>query len=61
MRLIPYPLSAARISLDFGPFCFWWKPTFTWRRNLSERAKADGETIWWARWLFFQISYARFL
>lgn len=61
MKRIPYPLRATKLSLDFGPFCFWWRPHFTWRRNLSDRAKAEGETIWWLRWLWFQISFSRWL
>lgn len=58
---IPYPLRAAKLSLDFGPFCFWWMPQFYRKASLTERAKADGATIWWFRWLWFQISYSRWL
>jgi hypothetical protein len=58
---IPYPLRAIKISLDINPFGFWWKPTFTRRKSLTERAKANGETIWWARWAWFQISYSRWV
>lgn len=59
-RLIPYPLRATKISIDFNPFGFWWKPSFT-RKALTERAKADGNAIWWARWAWFQISYSRWV
>ena len=58
-KLVPYPLRASFLHFGFAPFAFWWKPSFTWRRSLTERAKADGETIWWARWLWFQVSYSR--
>lgn len=61
LPVIPYPARAAKITLDINPLGFWWKPGFTHRRTLTERAKADGETIWWARWLWFQVSYGRFL
>ncbi len=56
---IPYPLSAARISFELNPFGFWWKPSFTYRSYLPERVRAAGETIWWVRWAWFQISYSR--
>ena len=59
-RRIPYPLRSFSISLRFVPFTFWW-PSFTHRRGLSEAARRDGETIWWARFAWFQISYARML
>ena len=61
MKLLPYPLRATRISIDIMPFGIWLKPSFVWRESLTERAKADGETIWWARWLWFQISYSRWV
>lgn len=56
---IPYPLRAARLTVEVQPFGFWLVPSFERKRNLTERAKADGETIWWARWMWFQISYGR--
>jgi hypothetical protein len=58
---IPYPLRAARISLCMHPFGFWWRPLFTYRKALTEAARRDGETIWWARWAWFQISYSRWV
>lgn len=58
---IPYPIRAARISIDLNPFGFWLKPLFFHKRHLSERAKADGNTIWWARWAWFQITYSRWV
>jgi hypothetical protein len=60
VRRIPYPLRAARISFAFAPFTFW-KPSFTHRKSLTEKARANGETIWWARFAWFQISYSRML
>jgi hypothetical protein len=58
---IPYPLRAARLSLSIAPFGFWLVPRFHWKRSLTERAKADGTTIWWARWAWFQISFSRWV
>lgn len=56
---IPYPLRATRIAIELNPFGFWWKPQFTYRSELTEAAKSDGQNIWWARWLWFQISFGR--
>lgn len=61
MPVIPYPLRAARLSLDINVFGCWWVPRFHSFPTLTEQAKRDGSTIWYARWLIFQISYARFL
>lgn len=58
---IPYPLRAAKISIEINPFGFWIKPTCLYNKYLSERAKADGSTIWWARWAWFQVSYSRWV
>lgn len=58
--LIPYPLRATKLSIELNPFGFWWKPSFT-RRRLTESAKQQGSAIWWARWLWFQISYSRWV
>lgn len=60
-RIVPYPLRAMRIALELKPFGFWLIPRFYWKRDLTERAKADGAAIWWARWGWFQISYSRWL
>lgn len=60
MPTVPYPARSMSIHLTINPTGCWWKPSFT-RRHLTEQAKAEGETVWWARWLFFQISYSRFL
>lgn len=60
VRRIPYPLRSASISIRFVPFGFW-KPSFTHRKGLTEQARAAGETIWWARFAWFQISYSRML
>lgn len=59
-RLIPYPLRATCISLKLNPFGFWVKPEFT-KENLTEQQKKDGQTIWWARWAWFQISFSRWV
>ena len=59
-KLIPYPLCAAKISLAGRPFGFWLVPQF-YRKQLTEQAKEQGETIWWARWAWFQISFSRWL
>ena len=55
--MFPYPLRAAKISLEIMPFGFWLMPSFTHRKSLTEAARADGEKIWWVRWAWFQISY----
>jgi hypothetical protein len=60
MKVIPYPMSAMRISFSICPFTFWWKPSFT-KKDLTEFAREQGATLWWARWLWFQISYDRML
>ena len=57
-RFVPYPYRAARISIDFIIFP-WWKPSFEYRKDLDEWARREGETIWWFRWLWVQISYKR--
>lgn len=58
---IPYPLRAARPSLSLNPFGFWFVPRFHWHRDMTEAAKRDGNTIWWARWTWFQISFSRWV
>jgi len=57
-RMCPYPLRAARLSISFTLFP-WLRPQAHWSRNLTESAKRDGETIWYVRWLWVQISYSR--
>lgn len=59
MTLLPYPLRATRVALELNPFGFWLVPRFHWRRGMTEAAKADGTTIWYARWAWFQISFSR--
>ena len=59
--IIPYPLSATKITLDLNPFGFWLKPSFRHRRDLTEFAREQGTTVWEFRWLWFQISYGRWL
>ena len=62
-RQIPYPLRAAKLSfsIKFNIFDPWWLPEFVWKRDLTERAKQDGVAIWWVRWLYFQISFSRWV
>jgi len=60
-KLIPYPLRALKLSLDINVFGFWWKPDFKYRKHLTEQAKQQGETICWARWMWFQISIGRWV
>lgn len=58
---IPYPLRAAKLSLSINPFGFWLAPSWFYKGELTERARADGAAIWWVRWLWFQISYSRWV
>lgn len=58
---IPYPLRALRVSFDLNPFGFWWRPSAKIQRDLSEHAKQQGVDLWWARWLWFQISASRWV
>jgi len=58
---IPYPLRATRLDLSLNPFGFWLLPRFRNRTDLTELAKEQGETIWYARWLWFQISFGRWV
>lgn len=60
-RLIPYPLCAAKISISIAPFGFWWRPRFVHHNKMPESRRENGETIWFARWAWFQISYGRWL
>ncbi len=60
-NILPYPLRAARIRLELKPFGFWFVPRFTWHRTLTEHAKQQGATIWYARWAWFQISFGRWV
>lgn len=59
-QIIPYPLRATKLDISICPFTFWWKPTFT-KRKLDEKWRKAGTTLWWARWLWFQISYGRLI
>jgi len=43
-RYVPYPLRAAKLSLDLTLFP-WWKPRFHYNRSLNEIAKEQGMTI----------------
>lgn len=59
--MLPYPLRAACLSLSIQPFGFWWRPSFTHKKDLTEAARQDGAPIWWARWGWFEISYQRWV
>ena len=59
-KLIPYPLRALKISVEFNPFGFWLKPSFT-KRNITEEAKREGNAWCWFRWGQIQISISRWL
>lgn len=60
-RFLPYPLRAAKLSLDLNLFGFWLMPEWHIHRDLSEFAKSQGAVIWWVRWAWFQVSYSRWL
>lgn len=60
MSILPYPMRAARIAIEIMPFGFWLRPRWH-RRKLTEAAKEQGETIWYVRWAWFQVSYSRWV
>lgn len=60
MKIVPYPLRALKLSLAINLFGFWVKPQFRYFQ-MTEHFKEQGETIWYARWAWFQISYSRWL
>ncbi len=60
-KLIPYPLRSVKFSLDLNPFGFWLVPRFRYCNKLTELAKQQGERIWWFRWMWFQVSYSRWV
>lgn len=57
--IIPYPLRA--MSLCFRIHPFGWGLHYHYRRGLSERARCDGQTLWWVRIGCVTISYGRML
>lgn len=59
-RRTPYPLRAAKLSIDLTLFP-WWKPRFKYNKGLSESAKCNGAIIWYARWLWVQVSFSRWV
>ena len=61
MKKLPYPLRALKISFEFQPFGFWWKPSWNHRKTLTEEAKRDGAAIAWFRWGWCQVSISRWL
>lgn len=55
---VPYPLRAASLNINIRPFS--WR--IVWRkRQLTEFAKEQGETIWWLQIGPIHLSYARLL
>lgn len=58
-RYLPYPLRAAKLTLDLNIFGFWLIPAWAYNKRLTESARESGATIWWVRWLWFQVSYSR--
>ena len=60
-KLIKYPACAFKLSIDFNPFGFWWKPRLVIKRSLTEHAKVHGAIIWYFRWGWFQISRSRWV
>ena len=60
MPTIKYPLRAARVSLNLNPFGCWWRPRFV-NYKQREAEKREGEVQWSARWLWFEITYSRWL
>lgn len=62
--MIPYPLRAARFEIAFHPFSIFggtWIDFVNRSKDLTEAAKADGNTIWWLRLGPFTLSYSRML
>lgn len=59
-RRIPYPIRAAKLSIEFTLFP-WWKPRFHHNSRLTEDEKQLGITIWYMRWLWVQIAYSRWI
>ena len=58
-RYFPYPFRAMRLTVELTLFP-WWKPRFR-HFHLPEKSRANGKTQWYVRWLFFQVSYSRWL
>lgn len=58
-KIIPYPLRAARLSLDLHPFGFW-MPKFR-KTGTTEEGKQQGNVIWYARFAWFQVSFRRWV
>jgi len=59
-KIIPYPLRATRINISINPFGFW-MPSFVYKKDLSEKARKNGDGIWWLRFAWFQVSYSRWI
>ena len=60
-KYFPYPLRATKFSLDLCIFSPWWKPEWYLFKNITEFEKVNGSTIWFFRWLFFQLRYSRWI
>ena len=61
MKRIPYPMRALKISVEFKPFGFWLKPSFTNNSDKPERYKSEGGAIYIFRWMQTQIVVSRWL
>lgn len=57
--MIPYPLRSASLVIRIIPFG--WRALYLHKRDLTEFAKQQGETIWWLRIGPIQVSYNRML
>lgn len=55
---ISYPLNAMRLQFSIQPFV-WNLFQYHYKKDLTERARASGFTIWWVKFLCFTISYSR--
>ena len=58
-RRISYPLRSYGLAISFNPFGFWWPDYHNF--NLSEKRKANGDTIWYFRIAWFEISRFRWV
>lgn len=60
-RYVPYPLRAARIAIEISPFAWSLKPEIHVLKCASEYEKSEGVVIWSVRYLFFGLSYRRWV
>lgn len=61
MKRLPYPLRAASLNVRFIPFGNWLAVHWRHRKDLTEFAREQGDTVWWLRLGPIQISYSRML